>query len=250
MAYTKGMRTELVVSTYNTPHSLKLALASVHWQSVQPDCVAVADDGSGKETADVITAFAEAYGQDRVRHVWHEDKGFQKNVILNKAIASSTADFMIFMDGDCLLHPNFIKRHVETAHRGAFYSGSLIRLSRAITDAIYADAHVHAGMFDQSWLKENGVSKSWSRYLKSAPFPFFIMAILDRLSPVRRSWAGCNASTFRDNLLAVNGFDETMPYGAEDKELGERLRNFGIKARHLRYTAPILHLDHDRPYVD
>ena len=76
------------------------------------------------------------------------------------------------------------------------------------------------------------------------------MAALDFLSPVKCSWAGGNASTYRDYILNVNGFDEGMQYGAEDKEFGARLINLGLRGHHLRYTAPLYHLEHNRSYVN
>ncbi|MBP5277885.1 MAG: glycosyl transferase family 2, partial [Prevotella sp.] len=66
----------------------------------------------------------------------------------------------------------------------------------------------------------------------------------------RASWNGMNSSGWRTDLLAVNGFDERMQYGGEDRELGERLMNMGIRARQIRYSAIVLHLDHNRPYVN
>jgi len=41
-----------------------------------------------------------------------------------------------------------------------------------------------------------------------------------------------------------------MGYGGGDKEFGVRLKNSGVKGRHVRYSAPIYHLDHERGYVD
>jgi hypothetical protein len=76
------------------------------------------------------------------------------------------------------------------------------------------------------------------------------MALLDRLSPVQRAWCGANASAFRAALLRVNGFDETMRWGGGDKEMGVRLTNAGVRGRHLRFTAPLVHLDHPRGYAD
>ena len=73
---------------------------------------------------------------------------------------------------------------------------------------------------------------------------------LDRLTPVQRAWGGSNASAYRAALLAVNGFEEAMRYGGEDKELGVRLTNAGIRGQHSRYLASVVHLDHGRSYVD
>ena len=63
-----------------------------------------------------------------MRHVWHEDRGFEKAAILNRAIATSEAEFLIFIDGDVLIAPGFIARHLELARPGRFSTGSLIRL--------------------------------------------------------------------------------------------------------------------------
>ena len=87
-----GMRTELIVATYNNPRALMLSLASVAPQSVMPDSIAIADDGSGPETKAAVEAFAAARPRLAVRHVWHEDRGFQKNAILNRAIALAPAE--------------------------------------------------------------------------------------------------------------------------------------------------------------
>src|SRR5690606_15180772 len=128
---------------------------SVARQRVRRDAIAIADDGSGPETAAVIADFAAAHPELRVRHVWHEDRGFEKAAILNKAIASSTAEFLIFIDGDVMIHPDFIARHVTLARPDRFSSGSLIRLDAEATAAV-TEADVAEGrVFDMGWLRAN-----------------------------------------------------------------------------------------------
>ena len=73
---------------------------------------------------------------------------------------------------------------------------------------------------------------------------------MNHLTPTRATWNGGNASTWRADLLAANGFDNRLKYGGEDRELGERLMNAGLKGRQIRYSAIILHLEHGRPYVN
>ena len=119
----RKLRTELVVSTYNSPHALALSLASISGQSLPPAQVCIADDGSGPETAAVIAAFGRAHPWIALRHLWHDDRGFRKNTILNRAIASSEADYLSFTDGDCLLGPGFVARHVELARHDRYLSG-------------------------------------------------------------------------------------------------------------------------------
>ncbi len=244
------MQVELVISTYNAPRSLALTLLSVLGQRRRPDVVAVADDGSGPETRALVEDFAAAHPDLPLRHVWHEDRGFEKNAILNRAVATSTADLMVFTDGDCLMAPGFIARHVALARPGRYCCGSLIRLPAAASAAL-SEADVTSGLvFDRGWLRAAGAFTRATTWLKAAPLPLPLASALEWISPVRRTWSGSNASTFRSAILAVNGFDETMKWGGEDKEFGIRLQNSGLRGRHLRFSAPVVHIDHARGYVD
>lgn len=244
------MKTELIVSTYNSPRALNLCLTSVACQRLRPDSICIADDGSGPETARTIAEFAAVHPELRLRHVWHEDRGFEKGAILNKAMASSEADFLVFIDGDVLIHPDFVARHVELARRGRFCTGSLIRLD-APTTAIVTPGMVRDGtVFDRRWLRRHGAIDRLGTWLKTMPFPKSVMNLLDLLTPVQKALCGANASLFRDDALAVNGYDEQIKYGGGDKDFGVRLANRGIRGRHLRYTAPLVHLDHPRGYAD
>lgn len=240
------MKIELVVSTYQKPAYLALALASLNQQRCKPHSVCIADDGSDHRTAKVVAAFAKTKTVP-IRHVWHEDSGFRKTRILNEAVRSSEADYVIFIDDDCLMHRGFVARHVQMAKRGQFLTGSVIRLPAKLSEQILHEGHIRL----TNRLRPHGWQpRNMSERLKSMPLPAPVMGWLDRLSPVRCNWAGGNASTFREHILAVNGFDNRMAYGGEDKEFGARLINFGIKGRHLRYSAPLYHLEHPRGYVD
>ncbi|TCP39890.1 glycosyltransferase [Rhodovulum marinum] len=246
------MHSELIISTYNSPAALGLCLESVAAQRVMPDGICIADDGSGPETRAVVDAFAArmaAHGRP-VRHVWHEDRGFEKNAILNKAIASSTAQVLVFIDGDVMIHPDFVARHLALTRPGRFSTGSLIRLDADATASVTPEMVRSGQVFDRGWLRRNRALGKLSTWLKTRPFPVPVMALFEILSPVRRALCGANASVWRSDLLAINGYDETIKYGGGDKHLGIRLNNAGVRGRHLRFSAPLVHLDHPRGYAD
>lgn len=244
------MNTEIIVATYNSPRPLRLTLTSILGQNIRPDSVCIADDGSGPETAETIATFGRAHPEPALRHVWHEDRGFGKWAIVNRALASSEADFVILLDGDVMIHPCFVARHLELARPGRFSTGSLIRLN-AETTAIVTEEMVADGIvFDTDWLRAHGAIDRFGTWLKTMPFPRQVMSFLDRATPVQRALCGANASFFREDALRINGFDETIRYGGGDKEFGIRLTNAGIQGQHLRYTAPLVHLDHPRSYKD
>lgn len=241
------VQTELVISTFQKPEYLRLCLHSVVKQTYVPDSICIADDGSGALTKRIIDTFQLSHPELSVRHVWHENLGFRKTKILNKAVITSNADYMIFTDDDCVMHPTFIERHINLAAAGKFITGSVIRLEQGFTNRV-----LKLGEFqwDHKGRPLEWKPRSVSEFLKSMPFHPYIMAAFDILSPVKCSWAGGNSSTYRDYILTVNGFDEKMQYGAEDKEFGARLINSGLRGRHLRYTAPLYHLEHSRAYVN
>jgi len=244
------MRTELIITTYESPKVLELCLISVAGQHAKPDALCIADDGSGPETAAVIKAFADAHPELSVRHVWHEDRGFEKAAILNRAIASSDAEFLVFIDGDVLIHPRFVARHLELARRGRFSTGSLIRLDAEATASVTPELVESGRVFERSWLRGSRAIDRFGTWLKTMPFPPAAMAAFDVATPVQRALCGANASLFRADALRVNGFDETIKYGGVDKEFGVRLENAGVRGRHLRYTAPLVHMEHPRGYRD
>jgi glycosyltransferase involved in cell wall biosynthesis len=241
---------ELVISTYNNPRSLALCLESVRLQTAKLHGICIADDGSGSSTAAVVAAFQAANPAITLRHVWHEDRGFEKGAILNKAIQSATATFLVFIDGDVMIHPAFVARHLALARRQRFSTGSLIRLDAAATATVTAEMIGDGSVFNAGWLRSHRAIDRLGTWLKTMPFPLVVQRLLDRLTPVRRALCGANWSAFREDILAVNGYDETIKYGGQDKELGIRLENAGVLGRHLRYTAPLVHLDHPRAYAD
>jgi glycosyltransferase involved in cell wall biosynthesis len=241
------LTTEIIVSTYNNVRSLKFCIASIMMQTYTPDSICFADDGSGPETGAAIAEFTSTSAVP-VRHVWQKDDGFRKSIILNRAIASSTADYLIFIDGDVMIRHDFLSRHMELARPKRFCTGSLIRLDAAATAAVTIEDLQSGRVFDVGWLRRNRAIKNVSTWLKTAPLPKVAMAALDFASPVRPSFCGANSSAFREDILAVNGYDESIQYGGQDKELGVRLTNSGVRGQHLRYTAPLVHLAHPQPY--
>ncbi len=244
------MKTEMILSTYNNPRSLRLCLESISHQDPGCDSICIADDGSRPETAAVIEAFRMQNQGLTIRHVWHEDNGFEKGQILNKAIASTVAEFLVFIDGDVMIRPDFVARHLELAQKGRFTTGSLIRLDALATDSVTERMVAEGVVFERSWLRENRALGSVFVWLKSAPLPKIVLSALEILSPIRRSLCGAHWSGFTADLLRINGYDEAIKYGGEDKELGERLKNAGLRGRHSRYWAVLVHLDHSRGYLD
>ena len=104
------MRIALIMTTYNRPDALDVVLDSIKNQTILPDEILIADDGSGNDTTNAIEHWKEdSTIGSKIRHIWQPDEGFRPGAIRNKAIAKSTCDYIIMIDGDMMLHPKFIE---------------------------------------------------------------------------------------------------------------------------------------------
>jgi glycosyltransferase involved in cell wall biosynthesis len=240
------VRVSVILATYEQPAWLEKVLWGYAVQT-RPDFeLIVADDGSGPETRAVIERFSGESGR-AVEHVWHEDRGFRKCEILNRAVLASGGDYLLFSDGDCIPRSDFVETHARLAAPGTFLSGGALRLPMEISDRISLD-DVRRGRFaDTAWLRRIGWEPG--RHRLRLLSQGLAAALADRLTTTRATWNGGNASTWREALLAVNGFDHSMAYGGEDRAFGERLVNLGLCGRQVRHRAVAVHLEHPRPYA-
>jgi glycosyltransferase involved in cell wall biosynthesis len=237
----------IIISTYNSEAWLEKVLWSYEAQVFKNFEVIIADDGSKQPTFGLLDQMKLLVSYSII-HVWHADNGFQKTIILNKAIQKCNADYILMSDGDCIAREDFVKVHMENREEGFFLSGGYFKLPMSISKHITKSDILSQKCFDLSWLKSNGLSSSFKNNKITAKG--FKAKILNKLTPTNSSWNGHNSSGWKKDILEVNGFDERMQYGGEDRELGERLNNLGIKSKQLRYSAICLHLDHKRGYVN
>ena len=227
------MKVSLLIATYNWPEALALCLKSVARQQVPPFEVVIADDGSGEPTRRVIEEFSRTLPCP-VKHIWHEDDGFRLTIIRNKAIAACEGDYIVQIDGDVILHRNFIRDHAAFAEENAFVTGS-----RAMIDERLAQKMLRNGNPQVAWYTR-GV-KHW---LNALYLPAWMSVYKHRRDDHIR---GCNMAFWRDDLIAVNGYNEEMTgWGHEDAELVVRLRNNRCVQHTLKFAGFVFHIHH--PY--
>ncbi|MBU2864700.1 glycosyltransferase family 2 protein [Reinekea forsetii] len=245
MSSKKPQNIGVVITTYNSPEWLKKVLVGYECQRDLDFTVLIADDGSTSETQEVVESF-KCRGVLKIEHYWHEDQGFRKTIILNKVIAKTHCDYLLFTDGDCVPRRDFIQVHRQYAEPEFFLSGGYIKLTTPVSEAITPEAIKNQDIFESSKLIALGQPKSHK--LMKLVTNSLLVRFLNALTPTKASWNGMNSSGWTQDIKAVNGFDERMQYGGLDRELGERLINHGIKSKQIRYSAVCLHLDHPRGY--
>ena len=240
------MRISVILSTYNQPAWLEKSIRGFAVQTHRDFELVIADDGSRDETRETIDRLRAETGLS-VRHLWHEDLGFRKCTILNRAIVEVQADYLVFTDGDCIPRRDFLSQHASLAEPGYLLSGGIVRLPAELSRKISQDDITSGRAHDWGWLRSQGLT--WNRKnfkLTNSPRLGYL---LDRFTTTKATWNGGNASTWKDAILRINGFDERMEYGYEDRELGVRLIHLGLRGRSVRYRARCVHLDHGRDYV-
>ena len=235
----------VIISTYNQPEWLRLVLCSYQLQTVNNFEIIIADDGSDKRTKQVIDHFSDQT-ELKIRHVWQEDNGFQKTKILNTAILASRTDYLIFTDGDCLARQDFVASHLSLSRKKTALSGGYFKLNKSVSSTITEEIILNQKCFNKNWLLEQGLANNFK--FNKLTTSNLKATLLNRLTPTKATFDGMNVSCYKADIIAVNGFDERMQYGAEDREVGERMMHNGIRFIQVRYSCICVHLYHDRPY--
>jgi glycosyltransferase involved in cell wall biosynthesis len=226
------MKISLIVSTYEQPTSLRKVLQGASLQTRRPDEVFITDDGSGEDTRALIELWRRE-SKAPVHHLWHPHEGFRKVILLNKAVAAATGDYLVFTDGDCVPHREFIADHERLAEQGFWVQGR------------------------RCYVKESFVSR-----FEVGATPIWNWMLLGRIGGIgkgirlprpivfrnrkQRGIIGCNMAFWRQDVLDVNGFDESyLGRGiGPDSDLGTRVYNLGRRRKFVYGRAIVFHLDH------
>ncbi len=234
--YNRALPVSLIITTYNRPDALQKVLYAATAQTVLPQEILIADDGSGEETANMVRQFA-AQSPVPVRHIWQEDDGFRLAQSRNRALAAARGEYIVMIDGDMVLHPDFIADHIQAAQKGCFIQGSRVLLSREKTAEMLSNAQRQETLH---WWS-GGILKR----LSAVRCGCLNRWIWHRSNRNHHSTKGCNMGFFRADALAVNGFNnEFVGWGREDSEFVARLFHYGLVRRNLKFGGIAYHLWH------
>ena len=249
LARTRHFVSELIsviVTTYNREDALDAVLRSLAHQSEQNFEVVVADDGSTAKTAALLEYWQGKIGK-RLAHVWHEDRGFRVAEIRNRAILVARGAYCLFLDGDCIVRPDFVAAHRRLAEAGAFVTGNRVLLSRELTGKILREK-----LAPETWPLNRWIAERRRGGINRLAALLYLP-----LGPLRRlrqgQWRGarsCNLAVWRSDLDRVDGFDaDYTGWGKEDSDIIVRLLHAGVRRKDGAFATGVLHLwhaDYDR----
>ena len=231
----------VIVTTYNREDALEAVLRSLARQTDPDFEVVVADDGSEPPTAQLVESWKAKVGH-RVEHVWHPDDGFRAAEIRNRAVLASRGSYCIFLDGDCIVRPDFVAVHRQLAEPGAFVTGNRVLLSPELTVKVLSEK-----LTPETW----NLTRWFAQRLAGGVNRLSALLHLP-LGPLRRlrqtKWQGarsCNLAIWRGDLDRVDGFDaDYSGWGKEDSDLILRLLHAGVRRKDGTFATGVIHLWH------
>jgi glycosyltransferase involved in cell wall biosynthesis len=231
----------VIVTTYEREDALDAVLRALAGQGDRRFEVVVADDGSGPATAALVAEWGPRFGVP-LAHAWHPHRDFRAGEIRNRAVLASRGDYCVFLDGDCLVRPDFVATHRRLAEPGFFVTGNRALLSRDLTETALRDR-----LALESWpLSAWRVQRSAGGLNRIAPLLRLPLGPLRKLRPGK--WEGarsCNLGVWRADLDAVDGFDAAFcGWGKEDSDLLLRLLHHGARRKDGAFATGVLHLWH------
>mgnify|MGYP000001303265 FL=1 len=232
------MKATVIVSIYKNVRALEAVLHSLEQQTEQDFELILSEDGEDRNMAAFINGYAFPW---KMRHLTQDDTGWRKERALNRAVAAARTDWLIFVDGDCVLHPRFVEMHIKYAQSGTILAGKRVRLSAALSEKVMQTgkvpcllpylvcprgcSHVEEGFFlyGAQWLRRGA-----------------------------KHLIGSNMSLSRTDLMAINGFDENylLPATGEDYDIEWRMQRNGCKIVSVKNLAVQYHLYHKENWTN
>lgn len=240
----------LIISVYNNTEYLRVVLDSVMRQTHRPFDIIVSEDAEHPHMKEFLASYPFELPW---QHLTQPDQGWRKNKALNNCIRAATGDYLIFIDGDCVLHPRFVEQHLAHARKNRVLGGKRIKLNQTLTERLLAErpSPDHMNRFLLRHLLT--AKKQGLRFAEEGFFwsPAFWPGLMPFLRPMRRL-KGCNMSFFKEAIQAINGFDEDYirPAIGEDIDLMWRFRLAGYQLHSLRNVAVQYHLHHPENWMD
>ena len=250
----------LVIAVYKNISALNLILQSLDNQSFTEFEVIVAEDNDDPKMAAFVEQ-ANSHYWFPIQHISQPDNGFQKDKALNKAVAAATTDYIVFIDGDCILHKHFLKQHYQNRVEGLVLYGRRVMLSERLTNRLNILNPDRSGTEGGNYPQLSKSFKLLESYFslfnllitncKRIDCALYLPFLPSKIHPQPSIW-GCNWSIHKKDIIAVNGFDEdyVKPGCGEDTDIEWRLLKMGIRLKKIKLKALQYHLHHAENYAD
>lgn len=237
----------VIIATYNHFEWLRLVLEGLRHQTIGGFQIIIADDGSNPQTVEEIKGYIAAHPEMNILHLWHEDKGWRKNIILNNALRHATGDYLCFLDADCIPAPRWAEDHLRLATPGKVIAGRRATFAPWMNEQWESLEALPADWFSR--LKRTFLLNYFRFPKHTHPSRVIRYPIIGGKGLMQRTTGnllGCNFGVWKRDLLAINGFDERYlgPGLGEDIDIAWRIRFNGCSIEKVPHQAITIHRNH------
>jgi len=246
------MKVSVIIAVYKDVAALELIFDSLSRQTYKNFEVVVAEDGNSEIMAQSVQKARKTYSFEIV-HTTQEDIGVRKSKSQNNAIRASSGEYLIFIDGDCLLYTNFIENHVLLSGEKNIVTGRRVNVGPRYSAAL-RNKEIRSDKLEKSFLRYYFDIKDDAKEERHSEEGFCIkpFGLIHKLMVILRKkefpLLGCNMSFYKKAVEEINGFDEGLGNSAmaSDTDLEWRFKGLGYKIVSARYIANEFHLFHKR----
>ena len=243
-------KASVIISVYDNPRFLNLVLDSLKLQTEQNFEIIISEDGENKAMKELVEKYP---FENDYQHITQKDAGWQKNKALNNAIRHATSDWLIFIDGDCVLHPRFVEMHLRFAGEKVILAGKRVKLDPETSGFLQNNMPEAIGEMQKKCIRKLFTGRGKTTFIEESIFisPDGWLRFIPALRKANRL-IGSNMSFYKKAIYAINGFDEeyTMPAVGEDTDLFWRFQAAGFQVKSVRNLAVQYHLYHTEIWND
>lgn len=237
----------VIIAAYNNFPWLRMCLEGLRLQRAQGFEIIIADDGSDSGTVEQINRYISSHPEMNIRHVWHADSGWRKNIALNNAVASSSGEYLLFIDADCIPAPDWVSDHLRLRRPDTIIAGRRITIAPFQNSVFEEYDELPANWWTRFTFSV--ISGFWRFPKRSRHGRVFRLPIIHGHGLLERpsgNLIGCNMGVWRSDLLSLNGFDERyLDAGlGEDIDLCVRFLARGGKVIKTPHQVRMVHRHH------
>lgn len=246
----KKYKASVIISIYSNIKALKIVLDSLKLQTEQNFEIIISEDAEHDHVREFCQSYAFIHDY---QHLTQPDVGWRKNHALNKAIKASKSDWLIFIDGDCVLHPRFVEFHLKLSDKNNIVAGKRVKLNKELSDLLLEDANNYKIIQRKLISRLFAINKKGIGFIEEGIFinPTSWLGFIPKLRSMYQL-KGCNMSFSKTAIETINGFDEEyiLPAIGEDIDLTWRFKSAGFKIVSARNLAVQYHLEHKENWTD
>lgn len=235
----------VIVTIYNRLEYARNILLSLLNQTQMIDELIFVDDGSKENVENIIEDLIERCSFS-IKKTYQADLNFRAARSRNNGAREAKGDYLIFLDQDMIIPDDFIEKIYKARKR-----------KRIICTKVISSTEEQKNKIQCEIKKENKVNYTYiyQKYINNTQKVEVVRKIKKdmiyrylyklRLRQRGIKLLGLNFSLYKEDYIAINGFDEKyVGWGEEDDDFGNRFFKYGGEVESIKFKEYPIHMYH------